>query len=711
MKKTKKILTGEIRSSISKKKQEDYGTNHSAVDGLLKEKEQSLSNDLTQQFRAYWDKLPDKSIQGKFCRAVCDEVYWIENRVLQRGPIQSIVAHYGLFFEFLKKNEELNNLTINDVDTFTAEFHSTIKNIKEPEPVLDLLEQYVLFQQDAFEPYVYSSDVFPEQRDGALFVSQNPIDFYHKWLNRSMPKVHLVLLKHNIRKNLPKYEDDWNKIASNLNLDKEIAINLFLEKLAVNKLLEYLKLSKCKFKIKGREIDYFQLYSPIRALVIERRYAYSQTLSAFLRESDLHFFMDLMCKDKVHPQFSPLVVIERKQYEDKRPDSKDNPWATFDEFCEVFATEFHTAKDLDPYTTPFVKIGDTIICPSSLLTNYDLVYGFIQAFNRNVSQQNGNQRKRSQELEQQLYEKLSKLPNCECQLHSHGSDTAGDADIVLSDDTDVLLIQIKKPNYATDLAGCARDRLYLDEKATAQLNAFEESNKTNLCAGHRVTKWIVSSFEDCRTIIDGCMKISYLNLVSLHNPAIFNTLSRFIKYVEDDETIKGLMRVLKNGNNDFLRRELGKALPIVSPLSYKTEVRPSAIGDEAKSLYWEFGNLANNLDTDNGNQLCKKILNFSEKHPGNPMILWCLAKIYEHKHLYEKSEECFLQVLDALPDDPCTMIELKKMYCEWSKVISRDKPEQTRAILDKIGKINKQFERLYCFLDEKEYYPFITIKN
>lgn len=710
MKNTKQKRLEGIRTSISEKKKEDYGTIHSAVSDFLKDKNQSLSTDLTRKFHAYWDNLPCESTQGKFCRAICDEVYWIENRVLQRGPIQFIVAHYGLFFEFLKKNEELKGLTIDDIGAFTAEFNSRIKSIKEPDPVLDSLEQYVCFLQDEYEPYAYSSDVFPEQRDGALFVSQNPIDFYHKWLNRSMPKIHFELLKFCVRKNLPKYENDLNKIALNFHLDKETAIHIFSENWAVRKLLDYLKLSKYKFKIKDREIDYFQLNSPIRALVNECRNGYSQLLSAFPKKSDLHFFMDLMCKDKVHPQCSPLVVIERKQYEDKRYEVEYRTWASFDEFCDVFATEFPTAKDLDPCSTPFVRIGDTIFCPSSILANYDLVYGFIQAFNRNVSRQNGNQQKRSLELEQQLNEVLSKLPNCKCQPYSHGSNTPGDADIVLSDDSDVLLIQIKKPNYAMNPADRARDRLQLDEKAAAQLNDFEKAHKETVCDGRRVTKWIVSSFEDCRTVIDGCRKVSYLDLVYLHPPVIFDTLSRYIEFIEGGESIKNLMLILKKESNDFLRRELGKPLPIVSPVSYKTEVRPSDICDEAKSLYFEFGNPANSLDTESGQELCKRIRNFSDEHPGNPMILWCLAKIYEYKHLYRKSEECFLQVLGALPDDPCTMVELKSLYYKWSGEIGRDKPGQTRAILNKIGEINKRFERLYWFLDENEYYPSTLFK-
>ena len=52
----------------------------------------------------------------------------------------------------------------------------------------------------------------------------------------------------------------------------------------------------------------------------------------------------------------------------------------------------------------------------------------------------------------------------------------GDADIVLRDNNDVLLIQIKKQNFRTDSKKKYEDRVYLDEKAAKQLNDFEKSH-------------------------------------------------------------------------------------------------------------------------------------------------------------------------------------------------------------------------------------------
>ena len=246
------------------------------------------------------------------------------------------------------------------------------------------------------------------KNDEKLFVFQKPIDFYHKWLNSCRPSILLAFAKirmdelkndKNIEFDLPDFPADLSDFPATMYL------------------LKILQLSDFQFESKkGSTIPYQDVLINIRF--------FCQSL----KEED-----------------SPLFVLDKKTYDSMGMNLK----VDFDDFCDIFAYNVNDKQPFVPKVKPFVRIGDVMFCPSVILSNYDYVYSFIEAFNVNVTSNNKKQQKRSRKLEEQLCEKLQN-ENWETIPQFCTNDNDGDADIVLRDSNDVLLIQIKKQNFRTD---------------------------------------------------------------------------------------------------------------------------------------------------------------------------------------------------------------------------------------------------------------------
>ena len=154
-------------------------------------------------------------------------------------------------------------------------------------------------------------------------------------------------------------------------------------------------------------MPYEDLFAPIRHISIGQRLSYVKLIDCLPKGFDMKLMYEIMVKSEGH---WPLYVLDLKKYESME---HFDHWADFEDFCDVFA---YNAADGGSYSyslKPFVKIGDIVLCPSSILSKYDSVYGFVNAFNINVTnEQNAEQRIRSNKLEEQLYKRLQNV-KCE----------------------------------------------------------------------------------------------------------------------------------------------------------------------------------------------------------------------------------------------------------------------------------------------------------
>ena len=662
-------------------KEKEYGEIHKCVSEEIKKHKQELQSSIDKQFRVYFNGLQYENPLEKFCYALYDEMYWL---CVNRQSANVATKHYGYFINALRKQS-----FVKDLDVFNAEtFYNCIKlvsvSIKSPFPLGDDLANYVLFLLNNYEFYFYDESSVPQKTDDELFVFQKPIDFYHKWLNNCSPDIFIAIAKIWLdeMKKRSIGNDEYNILKKTVPINKDVEIDLS-DIPATMYLIEVLQLSSFEFESKtGNKVPWLDMLTNLRWLY--------QTCEKLTFRDD---------------NVLPLSVWDKSEYRSFGLAAK----VGFNDFCNIFAYDI---KDNKPYKfreKPFVQIGDVIFCPSTILSQYDCVYDFIEAFNVNVTSDNKKQQIRSQMLEEQLCKKL-KNENWETiPLFGINNSSKGDADIILKDDKDVLLIQIKKPNFRRESKKKFEERELMDGKAASQLNEYEERNSSICDKNQRVTKWIVSSFENCRNEIDGCRKVSYLDLCFWYKANDYKELSQFIEDVQADKPIRDIIDAIKKKQSDFLRRELGEALPMVDPQSYIRRIK----SNKGKDYFQWIGDLVEKFEWADSKEkltIIDTIRKESVNHPNDYMLLIFLGICLRNIEDFCGAEESLKKVLEIVPDDPSTMRLLYNLY---TQTLWRLRCNKSRFVYikEEAGKIDKRFKELYWFVDEKNPKLDIQIKS
>ncbi|MBR5983925.1 MAG: hypothetical protein IK025_09455 [Bacteroidales bacterium] len=687
------------------RKAEKYGSLHALVVCEIKSSKERLQKDVDQKLEDYFCNLQGGTTLERLCNALSDEVYWLTTNDLNRNYSPNVATrHYGYFIHALLMHKSVKDIIVTDVDAFNECFMATTPSLF---PEGNSLADYLKFMSDVYEPYFFEESIIPVKKsDGSLHLFQKPLDFYHNWFNSSRPKILLTILKacayHKLNVQKEKFADDENyKSLLKVVEDNKDDMSESLENPATGYLLEIMKLSEFKYKLKsGKMLPYEDLFAPIRHISIGQRLPYVKLIDCLPKGCDMKQMYEIMVKSEGH---WPLYVLDKKKYESM---VHFDHWADFEDFCDVFA---YNAVDGGSYSynlKPFVKIGDIVLCPSSILSKYDSVYGFVNAFNINVTnEQNDKQRMRSHKLEEQLYKRLQKV-KCETIPLYDENDTKGDVDILSLGTNDVLLVQIKKQNFTGDSIKRYADRIRLDEKAAQQLNDFERAHP-EICGNNKcVTKLIVSSFDDCGTVIDGCYKVSYVELFFLYDFLcrlykldMYESLSQFIKVVLSEKPIRIFIENLKHNPTSFLWKELGKTLPIVNPRFYDRIISSGKDYSEQKE------DLKFALDISTGNERLKNInaiRDLLDEYPDDYM-LWDLLRAYLMSiEDFSGAERCIKKILEILPDEPCIMRTLYNLYTQSNWYFQAD--EQLKAYIKKAAKkINDRFNELYWFLDGEIY--------
>lgn len=692
---------------LEDRKAEKYGDLHASVVSEIKSTKERLQKDVDQKLEDYFCNLQGATALERLCNALSDEVYWLTTNDLNRNYSPNVATrHYGYFIHALLMHKSVKDIIVTNVDAFNECFKATT-------PSLFLegnsLADYLKFMSEVYEPYFFEESIIPVKKsDGSLHLLQKPLDFYHNWFNSSRPKILLTILKvcayHNLNVQKEKFADDENyKSLLKVVEDNKDDMSELLENPATGYLLKIMKLSEFKYKLKsGKMMPYEDLFAPIRHISIGQRLSYVKLIDCLPKGCDMKQMYEIVVKGEGH---WPLYVLDKKNYESI--DHIDH-WADFDDFCDCFA---YKAIDRSSYSynlKPFVEIGDVVFCPSSILSKYDSVYGFVNAFNINVTnEQNDVQRRRSHKLEEQLYKRLQNvkcetIPLYDKKKEPNGN---GDVDILLKDTNDVLLIQIKKQNFSDDSIKRCADRIRLDEKAAQQLNDFECTHP-EICGNKHVTKLIVSSFDDCGTVIDGCYKVSYVELLFLYDILgrlykldMYESLSQFIEVVLSEKPIRIFIENLKHNPTSFLWKELGKTLPIVNPRFYDRIISSGKDFSEQKE------DLKFALDISTGNERLKNIntiRDLLDEYPDDYM-LWDLLRAYLMSIKdFSGAERCIKKILEILPEEPCIMRTLYDLYTQSNWYFRAD--EQLKDYIKKESKkINDRFNELYWFLDGEIY--------
>lgn len=186
---------------------------------------------------------------------------------------------------------------------------------------------------------------------------------------------------------------------------------------------------------------------------------------------------------------------------------------------------------------PFLKLKNHIFCPTFLLARNSLYYPFAQVLLKNNHQTKLNAA--AKEMENKLANMFKQLGWQAEQLSAvDPRNKKGDVDVLIESEQSIVLIQLKRSFFRTELEEAYNEIETSTRKAARQLNEAEpyyvkqlESQKKS----KSIHKWIVStSFENLYHNYNGALKLNYFEIIQSFHVSNFDSLEDWIKYMEGD---------------------------------------------------------------------------------------------------------------------------------------------------------------------------------
>lgn len=298
---------------------------------------------------------------------------------------------------------------------------------------------------------------------------------------------------------------------------------------------------------------------------------------------------------------------------------------------------------------PFILLGDYIFSPVLFFVNFSSSNVYINSLLKN------NNRKTAEKVELILNNLLEKHDfNVKYPTKTEVSLIDGDADLILFDEENVLLMQIKRTNLRLDYKSQYNELINTDIKATNQLNNaekyFSNENPVFKTENRKVTKWIVSnSFEKVNTNINDCLKVNYLDIVNFLSNNVgmtFKTLPDFISFFETDSYFTTIAKPLIE-NDDMYKKMF--SLTNIDSRNLLWKDFDSNKGEKYRHFYEKGIALNKKKENKNAIKALKKCLELENE---DVEVHGAIANIYADLKNYDKAVLHYKKALKIIPNNP-----------------------------------------------------------
>lgn len=252
-------------------------------------------------------------------------------------------------------------------------------------------------------------------------------------------------------------------------------------------------------------------------------------------------------------------------------------------------------------------------------------------------------------------------------VHTGRIHAQGDADLLIYDDHNLLLIQLKR----TKLRLTSED-LHIEEqnnlsKGCNQLLRFEDDLDNNLnlislpedfpaLANLKITKWVAStSFEHSSYEYQGCKKANYFEIIhTLTGPVPFASLKTFIDYIERDQLLYDVCKSLREHHEHKAETPnlAMPPIPIFEPKAYRLPIRTNSHEDLSDHVHALFEKALQLHQGKNYEKAIKLLRRCNTLDPIDPEIQGALANVYADIGNRAEALKCFKKALQLLPNDP-----------------------------------------------------------
>jgi hypothetical protein len=590
--------------------------------------------------------------------------------------INHLASVYNLFIDaYLLKYGSNSQLKSNSQEAFLNKFMNSLSSPVDKilKNLLYQISRWIDFRDSILYSYCFDLSIKLDKQNNTTFFNRTP-DEYYKWeldgirynfnkLNYHFKAADIVeYLIDNRELEIPKGKTAQDEDGNYQLAIQDWQLRLFLEDLKLNNLV-----------FNGNKINHQNLFVPLITYSKNRNIRYEQGIlkhfgtSKNWTEAFLRLSVDAL---RQQIEILPYFFMSKEEYINHNNISLSHlPNDSSEDIINLFTYSDKSRKyfnrfnlGFNVWNKPFVEFGDILFCPMMFFANNDWFYGFAQAGIENMDTSAKLRKETSTEMELWLGEIIGKKNwSVKVVSDSEASKLAGDVDIIVSDNIDTLLIQLKRTKFRLDLREAYYESILSDRKGMQQLNDVEkylsEDNDFYKITGE-VQKWIVSnSYENVLERIDGCLKVNYFDLFfALNNPEI-TSLNHLFSHIEEDKVIKNWLELINQNNLPFearlLFQESGLPMQLAEPNKFSQPIfaRDKSL-KEYNSLYDKAISLAANKKFEKAIRL---LTNCIKRNPNDFQAWGDLANYYAEISDFEFSFKCFEKVLSLIPNDPFTL--------------------------------------------------------
>ncbi|MFD1014407.1 tetratricopeptide repeat protein [Winogradskyella rapida] len=469
----------------------------------------------------------------------------------------TLAGVYSFFIDLILRNSNIKQEGLSS-EQFEMDF---VKSVYESEYIqlkklvfkcLNYIKKRQVFNSRFFQPYCFNSKFQPRYIYESLHFYESPESYYQWNVDEIRYKVSELVYSKKGSDIVEKQIENAAVIHSRRREDyldnKTLACNLQ----ALIEVLRDLKLTHFYLKEdnKSVKVEVEKIIKPLYVYAFNRYTRYYKVLKSIKASNSLKTNnwqianLHLVVNNQESSQF-PFIYSSEEEYLDLNTKADQEFKREIGlQVLNQFGFKRLRLKRFDRFNvrysvidTPFVILDNYIFCPILFFINFSSQNVYVNSLLKN------NNRDTAIQIEDVLNNLLVKHKfNVKHPTKKEVDLVDGDSDLILFDNDNVLLIQVKRTNLRLDYKAQYNELINTDLKAANQLNNAEKyfSNENSIfkIGNRKVTKWIVSnSFEKVNTTINDCLKVNYLDIVSfLSNTEgmTFKTLPNFISFFNTD---------------------------------------------------------------------------------------------------------------------------------------------------------------------------------
>jgi hypothetical protein len=588
---------------------------------------------------------------------------------------QSALANvYNFFIDLILRNSNIKESNLNS-EQFAMDFSMTLIKDKYPKlktavfKCLSLIEQRQSFSSNIFQPYCFNNNFEPKYIYESLYLYESPESKYQWNLDEIRYKVNEQVYNQKGRIIVDNQLENGGVIPTKKKEDylnnKLLAYNLR----TIIETLKDLKLTEFYFNNnnnnKSIKVEALKMIKPMYVYAFNKLVRYYEPLknikkSSFSLKDNWQEALLYLVQTKRDSYQLPFIYHTKQEYFNLNINAdKGFEEEIGHQVLNEFGVNRLNLKKFDRFNlkysvidTPFILLGNFIFSPILFFVGFTNQNVYVNTLLKN---NNRNNRRTAIEIENVLGNLLIRH-NFEVKrlTKQEVNSVDGDADIIITDKHNVLLIQLKRTKFHLDDKAQYYEFLNTDLKAANQLNRIEkylnEENSIFDLKNRKVTKWIVSnSFEKVNTKIKDCLKVNYLDIVNVlknNEGMIFKSLPDFISFFNNDTYFDSISKQMIEDNDSF------KTMFSLTGMNHRNLLCRDFDSNKGQK-YRHYFNIGLELNVKGNNKGAIKVLNECLKLETEDFeVHGEIANTYADLKNYEKAIFHFKKALEIVPNEP-----------------------------------------------------------